>query len=201
MRITQKQYAQLIEKTLKKKQLQSATLVNDGADFTKPTVVLGIDPSLRCTGFGVIVADRRLTKVLDFGRIPCPNNWKKSQCLINIFQTLDRVIQKHKPEVCVIEGLFYAQNIKTALVMGEARGACIAAAAKAGIKIAEIAPRKVKQALVGYGAAQKLAVAKMVQRILGLAVRPESDAADALALAITFVNENFKRTLKNCNFI
>ena len=81
--------------------------------------------------------------------------------------------------------IFFAQNLKTALIMGEARGAALAAAGEAGLEIYELATRKVKQAIVGYGAAQKLAVAKMVQRMLGLAELPTPDAADALALALT----------------
>ena len=82
---------------------------------------------------------------------------------MNILQTLRDVLKTHKPGVCVVEGLFYAQNLQTALTMGEARGASLVAVAEAGLEIYEIAPRKVKQAIVGYGAAQKVAVAKMVQ--------------------------------------
>jgi L-alanine-DL-glutamate epimerase-like enolase superfamily enzyme len=82
----------------------------------------------------------------------------------------------------VVEGLFYAQNLQTALIMGEARGAALAALAEAGLEIVEIAPRKVKQAIVGYGAAQKEAVARMVQRLLALPELPAPDAADALVV-------------------
>lgn len=88
-----------------------------------------------------------------------------------------------------MEGLFYAQNLQTALIMGEARGASICTVAEAGLDIYEIAARKVKQAIVGYGAAQKLAVAKMVQRMLRLSEPPEPDAADALALALAYGHE------------
>jgi crossover junction endodeoxyribonuclease RuvC len=90
----------------------------------------------------------------------------------------------------VVEGLFYAQNLQTALTMGEARGAALAVVAEAGLDVYELAPRKVKQAIVGYGAAQKLAVAKMVQRLLHLPEPPAPDAADALALALTFAQES-----------
>jgi crossover junction endodeoxyribonuclease RuvC len=92
--------------------------------------------------------------------------------------------------VCAIEGLFYAQNLQTALIMGEARGAALAALAEAGLDIFEIAPRKVKQAMVGYGAAQKIAVAKMVQRLLQLPEPPSPDAADALALALAYAQDS-----------
>ena len=113
---------------------------------------------------------------------------------MRIAQTLRDVVKNHHPTVCVVEGLFYAQNLQTALVMGEARGAALAAVAEAGLEIYEIAPRKVKQAIVGYGAAQKEAVAKMVQRMLHLPEPPELDAADALALALTHAQESSRYT-------
>ena len=81
-------------------------------------------------------------------------------------------MREHQPTVCVVEGLFFAQNLQTAIVMGEARGAAMTVVAEAGLDIYEIATRKVKQAIVGYGAAQKLAVAKMVQRLLNLPQLP-----------------------------
>lgn len=95
----------------------------------------------------------------------------------------------------MVEGIFYAQNMQTAMIMGEARGAALAAVAESGIEIFEIAPRKVKQAVVGYGAARKPAVAKMVQRLLGLSEVPAPDAADALALALTHVREHSRYSL------
>ena len=113
----------------------------------------------------------------------------------HIAQTLREVLNKHRPQVCVIEGLFYAQNLQTALIMGEARGASLATIAEAGMDIYEIAARKVKQAIVGYGAAQKMAVAKMVQRMLRLAEPPDADAADALALALTYAQETNRFSL------
>jgi crossover junction endodeoxyribonuclease RuvC len=105
------------------------------------------------------------------------------------------VLKQHQPTVCVVEGLFYAQNLQTAIIMGEARGAALAAIAEAGLEIYEIATRKVKQAIVGYGAAQKSAVAKMVQRLLDLPKPPAPDAADALALALTHAQENSRYNL------
>jgi crossover junction endodeoxyribonuclease RuvC len=104
-------------------------------------------------------------------------------------------LKQHQPAVCVVEGLFYAHNIQTAIIMGEARGAALAAVAESGIEIFEIAPRKVKQAIVGYGAAQKSAVAKMVQRLLNLPKPPAPDAADALALALAHAQENSRYNL------
>jgi crossover junction endodeoxyribonuclease RuvC len=153
-------------------------------------VILGIDPSLRGTGYGIIRADKSNPVVLAQGTIACPKDWERSRCLAKIAQTLRGVLAEHHPDVCVVEGLFFAQNLKTAIIMGEARGAAMAVVAEAGLDIYEIATRKVKQAIVGYGAAQKLAVAKMVQRMLNLAELPAPDAADALALALVHAREN-----------
>lgn len=158
-------------------------------------VIVGIDPSLRGTGYGLIQVGRPHATVLAQGTIRCPAAWERSRCLLQIVQELREAVRRHHPTVCVVEGLFYAQNLQTALILGEARGASLVAAAEAGLVIYEIAPRKVKQAIVGYGAAQKLAVAKMVQRMLGLPEPPAPDAADALALAITFAQEQSRYSL------
>ena len=158
-------------------------------------VILGVDPSLRGTGYGIIRLGKPHPLTLAQGTISCPKNWERSRCLAKISQTLRAEIKKHHPTVCVIEGLFYAQNLQTALIMGEARGAAMAAIAEAGLEIYEIATRKVKLAMVGYGAAQKSAVAKMVQRMLNLPEPPAPDAADALALALTHARENSRYNL------
>lgn len=158
-------------------------------------IVLGVDPSLRGTGFGIIQTANPHPLTLSYGTISCPSGWARSRCLAKISVTLREEVRKHRPVVCVVEGLFYAQNLQTALIMGEARGAALAAIAETGIDIYEIAPRKVKQAVVGYGAAQKSAVAKMVQRLLALPKLPAPDAADALALALAHARENSKYNL------
>ncbi|HWN97084.1 MAG TPA: crossover junction endodeoxyribonuclease RuvC [Methylomirabilota bacterium] len=150
------------------------------------SVILGIDPSLRGTGFGVIRMEKRQAEMLVHGTVSCPSNWERSRCLALIARTVREQIAKLRPTACIVEGLFYAQNFQTALIMGEARGASLVAAAESGLEIFEIAPRKVKQTIVGYGAAQKLAVAKMVQRMLNLVEPPPADAADALALALAY---------------
>ena len=158
-------------------------------------VILGIDPSLRGTGYGVIQRARPTLLVLAQGSIKAGARWERSRCLLQITQTLRAVLLEHRPTVCVVEGLFYAQNFQTALIMGEARGASLVAAAESGLEIYEIAPRKVKQAIVGYGAAQKLAVGRMVQRMLNLTELPAPDAADALALALTYFQETNRHSL------
>jgi crossover junction endodeoxyribonuclease RuvC len=158
-------------------------------------IILGLDPSLRGTGFGIIQLANPFPETLTHGTISCPQNWGRSRCFAKISKTLRTEIEKHRPTVCVVEGLFYAQNLQTALIMGEARGAALAVIAEFGIEIFEIAPRKVKQAIVGHGAAQKSAVAKMVQRLLNLSKPPAPDAADALALALTHAQENSRHNL------
>lgn len=158
-------------------------------------IILGLDPSLRGTGFGVIRFGKAQPQMLTCGTIACPAGWERSRCLAKIAQTLRDVVRQHAPTMCAVEGLFYAQNLQTALIMGEARGAALAVVAEAGLEIYEIAPRKVKQAIVGYGAAQKLAVAKMVQRLLQLAELPAPDAADALALALAHAQEHGRFSL------
>jgi crossover junction endodeoxyribonuclease RuvC len=159
------------------------------ANTSTHQVILGLDPSLRGTGYGVIRLAKPHPHTLSHGVISCALRWEHSRCLVKIVQQIREVLQQQHPAVCVVEGLFYAQNLQTALVMGEARGAALAAIAEAGLEIYELAPRKVKQAIVGYGAAQKVAVAKMVQRMLRLPEVPAPDAADALALALAYAQE------------
>ncbi len=151
-----------------------------------PQIILGIDPSLRGTGYGVIDTAHSTPATLCHGTLRCPADWPLSWCLREISESLEAILQKTRPTVAAVEGLFHAQNIRTALVMSQARGAALAVLAKAGLDVFEIAPRKVKQAIVGYGAAQKEAVAKMVQTRLALPELPAPDAADALAIALTY---------------
>jgi crossover junction endodeoxyribonuclease RuvC len=151
--------------------------------------ILGLDPSLRGTGYGILRVGKAGPQALAHGTISCPAGWARSRCLVKIVQSLREVLKEHQPDVCAVEGLFYAQNLQTALIMGEARGAALAAVGEAGLEIYELATRKVKQAIVGFGGAQKLAVAKMVQRMLHLPEPPAPDEADALALALAYAQE------------
>jgi crossover junction endodeoxyribonuclease RuvC len=188
--ITPLQFKQ-IQQRLSSPRRSAAPVLERTAPFNSHAhqVILGLDPSLRGTGYGVIRLAKPYPETLAQGTISCPAQWEHSRCLAKISQTLRDLLKQHKPAVCVIEGLFFAQNLQTALIMGEARGAALAAIAEAGLEIYELAPRKVKQAIVGYGAAQKIAVAKMVQRMLRLPEIPAPDAADALALALTQAQE------------
>jgi len=165
------------------------------ASTVSGAVLLGLDPSLRGTGFGVVRVARQGCTWMAHGVVRCDRGWKRSRCLAKIHEEISSAIRAHHPTVCVVEGLYFAQNHQTTLIMGEARGASLAAAACAGLEIFEIAPRRLKQAIVGYGAAGKPAVARMVQRMLALAEPPESDAADALALALVFAQEQRRHGL------
>jgi crossover junction endodeoxyribonuclease RuvC len=192
MGITQEQFEKMKSRLRTPKRTSQPVLpaMAPTASGNSHTVVIGIDPSLRGTGYGVVRRGGTGHLLLSQGTISCPAHWARSRCLLQILQTLRDVMRGQNPTLAVVEGLFYAQNLQTSLIMGEARGACLAAAAEAGLEIVEIAPRKVKQAIVGYGGAQKLAVARMVQRLLKLDSTPDPDAADALALALAFLQES-----------
>jgi crossover junction endodeoxyribonuclease RuvC len=193
--ISLRQFEQMKERLGGKSPRETFPPITHHASLIAHKVILGVDPSLRGTGFGIIQLAKPFPETLAHGTISCPKNWERSRCLAKISETLRDFLKKYQPTVCVVEGLFFAQNLQTALIMGEARGAALAVIAESGIEIFEIAPRKVKQAIVGHGAAQKSAVAKMVQRLLNLADLPEPDAADALALALTHARENSRYNL------
>ncbi|MFM8358027.1 MAG: crossover junction endodeoxyribonuclease RuvC [Verrucomicrobiota bacterium] len=196
MGISAKQFQELQERV--KRPRRGTAQEEPAASGSAPPVatrILGLDPSLRGTGWGVVAVRSGRPQVAACGTLACPARWERSRCLARILTGLREVLREHPVEVCAVEGLFYAQNLQTALIMGEARGAALAAVAEAGLSIFEIAPRKVKLAMVGYGAAQKLAVARMVQRLTGVADLPAPDAADALAVALTYLQETGRFSL------
>jgi crossover junction endodeoxyribonuclease RuvC len=146
--------------------------------------ILGVDASLRSTGFALIEANGSECKHICHGRVENPPSLLPSRCLVRIGDALTDLIQQHKPDAMAVEGLVYVQNTKIALTLGQVRGVAIAAAAEKGLAIYEYAPRKVKQAVTGLGGAGKLQVSRMVKMLLGLPEAPQADAADALAVAI-----------------
>lgn len=158
--------------------------VRSGAS-TETERVLAIDPALRNTGWAVLEKSGGDLKAIGWGVISNPAMLLHSGCLVAIREQLSDVIREHKPTVCAIESTIYVQSFKTAIVLGTARAACLIAAAEHGMPIYEYAPKEVKQAAVGRGAAQKDQVAFMIRSHLRLSVTPPADAADALAVGIT----------------
>jgi crossover junction endodeoxyribonuclease RuvC len=150
-----------------------------------PERVIAIDPALRNTGWAVMEKSGRDLKAIAWGVISNSPKLLHSGCLIAIREQLSDVIRQHQATVCAIESTIFVQSYKTAIVLGTARAACLIAAAEHGLAIYEYAPREVKQAAVGRGAAQKDQVAFMIRSMLKLKETPPADAADALAVGIT----------------
>jgi len=148
--------------------------------------ILGIDPGTATTGYGVVEVDGSRLKVGACGCILTPAKQDQAKRLAHIFDELDRIIKKEKPDVMAIEKLFFINNIKTAMTVGEARGVCLLSAEKNKTPIFEYTPLQVKQSLTGYGKAEKSQIQMMVKMILKLKEIPKpDDMADALAIAIT----------------
>jgi crossover junction endodeoxyribonuclease RuvC len=150
--------------------------------------VLAVDPSLRGTGYAVIESEAGKLRALAYGVVANPPKLPSHLCLLAIHEALATVAETHRPDSFAIEGIIYVQNVRTAIILGSARGAALLVAARHGLAIREYAPRLVKQAVVGRGGAQKDQVAFMIRAILGLKETPPHDAADALAIGVTHFN-------------
>src|SRR5215831_5273515 len=147
--------------------------------------VLAIDASLRNTGVAIVDANNGKPRSVYFGTIHNKSALRPSSCLVCIRDRLVELIREHQPDCCALEAVIYVQSYKTAIVLGAARGAAILAAAESGLPAFEYSPRRIKQATVGRGAAEKNQVAFMVRALLGLTETPAPDAADALAIGLT----------------
>ena len=147
--------------------------------------ILGIDPGLNITGYGLIEINNNKPSLIKYGHIRTNSKDSLSERLHQIFQNLNSLIAEYKPDRVAIEDLFYAENIKTAIVMGHARGAAIVAAMQNKAIVSEFSPREVKMSVVGNGAAAKNQVKFMVSNILSIKekITPD-DASDALAAAL-----------------
>ena len=152
--------------------------------------VLGIDTSLRSTGFGVLAVEGSRLRAVEMGAIKNAQKVSLSGCLHNIHSTVAALIEKHRPDVLAIESVIYGKNAGTMLVLGEARGAVLVAAADAGVPVYEYEPRRMKMAVCGNGMAEKVQIQRMIKTLLSLPELPQNDAADALGLAITHVHTN-----------
>lgn len=156
------------------------------------TLALGIDPGTATTGYGLVrlMPDGELVAV-SYGIISTPKEASPSVRLEKIFDDLNKLIKKHKPETAAVERLFFSRNVTTGIAVGQARGVVLLAIQKAGIESFEYTPNEVKQAVAGYGSADKKQVQEMVRALLQLDKIPKpDDAADALAIAITHLNTN-----------
>ncbi|MCX7117606.1 MAG: crossover junction endodeoxyribonuclease RuvC [Legionellales bacterium] len=147
------------------------------------TVILGIDPGSRITGYGIIKEKGRQLHYIDSGCIRTSDG-ELSQRLLQIFNGVCQLMETYSPEEVAIEQIFMHQNPNSALKLGHARGVAMVACASHRIKVNEYSAREVKQAVSGYGAALKIQVNQMVVSLLRLSSSPQSDAADALAVAI-----------------
>lgn len=152
-------------------------------------VILGIDPGIADTGWGVIKSEGGALTALAYGSIKTTAGLPLTERLLTLEKGLGQIIADYQPQVAVVEELFFAKNVKTALVVGQARGVVLLTLARAGLTLKEFKPTQVKQAVTAYGGAGKTQVQKMVQLILKLKELPKpDDAADALALAICGAN-------------
>lgn len=146
--------------------------------------VLGIDPGSRITGYGLIATQGNQLGFITCGTIRMQTETDFSQRLFMIFQGLCEVIERHRPDVAAVEDLFVAHNPRSALKLGQARGAAVVAVRQHQLPVFNYTPRTIKQTVAGYGQAEKSQVQEMVKVLLELNDVPTSDAADALAVAI-----------------
>ena len=155
-------------------------------------IILGIDPGLVKTGYGIIKVKNNDCRILDFG-IVCPNRkGKLSERLSTIYNDLSLIVDRFKPNILSIEEIFFGKNVKSALLLGHARGIPMLLSADNGLALFEFSARKIKQSLTGNGNATKEQVQFMVKNLLSMDKIPEPiDASDALAIAICY-KQNFR---------
>ena len=147
-------------------------------------IILGIDPGLAIVGWGILSSDRGRVKPIAFGAITTPAHTDIEARLLMIQNDLETLIEKYRPDEMAIEELFFTNNITTGIAVAEARGVILCTAHKMGVRISEYTPGQVKQAVVGYGKAEKHQVIAMVKTLLKLEKAPKpDDTADALAIA------------------
>jgi crossover junction endodeoxyribonuclease RuvC len=155
--------------------------------------IIGIDPGLTATGVGIVTLDSRQQPTAVYAGTICPSRTHSTpQKLLTLRTSILELIERFEPTCLAVEETFYHKNVKSALALGQARGAALIAAAEAGIDVVELSPKTVKQAAVGTGGAAKTQVAAMVTALLRLDAPPDSpDACDALAVALAALNRRF----------
>lgn len=158
--------------------------------------ILGLDPGTATTGYGVVDKVGASPLMVDFGTITTSPRKDPGARLLDIYNKLNTIIDKYSPEVIVMEQLFFAKNQTTAIAVGKACGVMQFAAAQRKLPVVEYTPMQVKQAVVGYGGAEKKQVQYMIQRILSLVEIPKpDDAADALALCVCHAHSEKLRSM------
>jgi crossover junction endodeoxyribonuclease RuvC len=157
-------------------------------------LVMGLDPGLATTGYGLVCESssaspgQRDLSLVEYGAVTTPAGQPMPERLLAIYDELWALIARHQPNIVSVEEMFFGRNVTTALIVGQARGVAILAAARAGLPIREYKPMAVKQAITGYGRAPKSQVQEMVRMLLDLEHVPRpDDAADAIAVAICHV--------------
>jgi len=154
-------------------------------------IILGIDPGIADTGYGIIQTDGSRLVCLAYGSIKTPAGTDLVDRLAKLYLELDKIIKKYRPQLAAVEELFFNKNVRTALIVGQARGVVLLALRHNKLPLSNFTPSQVKQAVSAYGQASKLQVQKMVKTILGLDCLPQpDDAADALAVAICALNHS-----------
>jgi crossover junction endodeoxyribonuclease RuvC len=151
------------------------------------TRIIGIDPGSRITGYGILDTDGFRHTYITSGHISIKGD-ELPQRLGMIFKEVAKVIEQWQPDSMAIEQVFVNRNVDSALKLGQARGAAICAGVNAELSVGEYTPRTIKKAVVGTGAAEKQQIQQMMQMLLGLKTRPQSDEADALAIAMCHAN-------------
>jgi len=152
-------------------------------------LVLGIDPGTAITGFGLVREDQAGLALVDYGVVTTPAGQPLPNRLQTIYQGLRDVVTQHQPRIAAVEELFFSRNARTALSVGHARGVILLALADEGLSIHEYKPLEIKQAVAGYGGADKRQVQEMVRMLLDLDHVPQpDDAADAVAVAICHIH-------------
>lgn len=155
-------------------------------------IVIGIDPGTALTGYGIVeeTTDGQLAAI-QYGAIETSAEQTLDKRLQIIYKALSKILILHRPQTGAVEKLFFQRNVRTAMSVGQARGVAMLALAEAGVEVAEYTPMEVKQAVTGYGGADKNQVQQMVRAILSLDVAPQpDDVADALAVAICHINSS-----------
>lgn len=161
-------------------------------------IILGIDPGLATVGFGVITTNRGKHSPVEYGTVRTKAKTLLEDRLSKIYDDIGTIMDRHKPDAVAVEELFFNTNTTTAVDVCQARGVILLAAVKRGLPLYEYTPLQVKQAVVGYGRAEKQQVIYMTRVLLGLATPPKpDDAADALAIAICHANSHQSFLISN----